>query len=90
MSESASPLQTTAATSLTEQVGIVQVGKDEFLSAAFPKQLGNIKPISYGGCATAVAVHAACKTVRAGFNVYSILGYILGYALIDRPVRCRV
>ena len=82
--------QTVHATSLAEQINIVPVGDDEFESASFPQRMGNKTPIAYGGCARAVAVHAACKTVKDGFGLYSVLGYFLGPAMIDRPMRCKV
>lgn len=82
--------QTRHAKSLPDQVSVVQVGKDEFVSATYPQRMGNMRPIAYGGCATAIAVNAAFQTIQPGFNVYSILGYFLGPALIDRPVRCHV
>ncbi|KAJ4304936.1 hypothetical protein N0V90_000464 [Kalmusia sp. IMI 367209] len=90
MSQISNAPPTTVAQSLTEQVGVLQVAENEFVSTAFPKRLGNIKPIAYGGCARAVAVHAASKTVKADFQIYSILGYFLGPTLIDRAVKCSV
>ncbi|RVX73468.1 hypothetical protein B0A52_03110 [Exophiala mesophila] len=82
--------QTQHAKSILDQISLVQVGKDEYVSATFPQRMGNMRPIAYGGCATAIAVNAAFQTIQPGFNVYSILGYFLGPALIDRPIRCHV
>lgn len=78
------------ASTLAEQVALNQTGEDEYSSVVPPGRMGNSKPIAYGGCTTAVAVHAAAMTVKDGFNLYSCLGYFLGPSLIDRPVKCRV
>ena len=76
--------------SLSEQNAVEQFGEDEYISVQFPRQLGNNMPIAYGGCTRAVAVNAACKTVKDSFNLYSVLGIFLGPALTDRPLKCRV
>jgi acyl-CoA thioesterase II len=78
------------AETLAEQIAVKQIADDDFVSVTSPGRMGNSKPIAYGGCTTAVAVHAACQTVKAGFNLYSVMGYFLGPSLIDRPVRCKV
>lgn len=64
--------QTTVAKSLAQQIGVMQVSRDEFVSATFPKRLGNTKPIAYGGCSRAVTINAAPKTVERWLQ--SLLG----------------
>jgi acyl-CoA thioesterase II len=78
------------ANTLSEQIAVVQTGDDEFTSVLPPGRMGNRAAISYGGCTTAVAILAASKTVRENFNLYSCVGYFLGPASIDRPVKCNI
>lgn len=78
--------------SLAEQIGVEQLAPGRFVSTALPIRVGNSLPIAYGGCAAAVAVHAACLTLPAGssLSLYSVVGHFLGPASIDRKLYCAV
>lgn len=78
------------ATSLSQQIGVEQLSQDTFISASLPARMGNSSNIAYGGCTLGVAVHAACKSVRSSFLVYSILGHFLGPAMTEQKLTCRV
>lgn len=79
----------TAAT-LAEQIGVEEVNRDEFISRCLPIKMANSLSIAYGGCALAVAINAAVKTVKQSFYLYSVLGHFLGPARIDLRLKCRV
>lgn len=65
--------------------------KDKFLQPILDHVTNESpEPIAYGGCTTALAVNAACKTVAPNFHLYSVLGYFLGPSLTDRHVKCFV
>ena len=75
---------------LAEQIGVEEVGLDEFISICLPFRIANSAPIAYGGCAMSVAVTAAVRTVKPAYHPYSVLGYFLGPARTDLKLKCRV
>ncbi|KIW31226.1 acyl-CoA thioesterase II [Cladophialophora immunda] len=78
------------ATTLAEQIGVEETGPDEFISLFPPARGGNQLPIAYGGCTIGVGVHAAFRTVKPGYNLYSVLGHFLGPSRTDQRLTCRV
>ncbi|KIX95098.1 uncharacterized protein Z520_09014 [Fonsecaea multimorphosa CBS 102226] len=78
------------ASTLAEQIGVEETGPDEFYSRFPPARGANQLPIAYGGCTIAVGVHAAFRTVKPGYNLYSVLGHFLGPARTDQRLICRV
>lgn len=78
------------ASTLDEQLSVVEVGKDEFISKSDPGRMGNLNNIAYGGCAIGVGIEAAGRTVPEGHYLYSVMGNYLGPALTDRKLKCTV
>lgn len=78
------------AASLAEQVAVDRTGENTFVSRVNPCRMGNAANIAYGGCAIAIAIQAACQTVKPGYLPYTVMGNYLGPALIDRPLLCSV
>lgn len=72
------------AATLSEQIGLVEIAPDKFVSKCVPARMGNQLPIAYGGCTMGVGVHAAALTVGPAYNLYSLLGHFLGPAMTDR------
>lgn len=73
-----------------ELTAVNRINEGEYVSKCFPQRMGNILPIGYGGCTTAIAVRSAYQTVDAGFHLYSVLGSFHGPAKVDRNLKCRV
>lgn len=78
------------ASTLSEQLGIEEIGPDEFMSISNAARLGNARPIGYGGGTMGIGIHAAARTVKPEYNLYSVLGHFLGPASTDRKLRCCV
>ena len=91
------------ATSLSDQLALRRLDSattnkpeiDYFVSTHHPA--GNAASIAYGGSTIGVAIHAACQSVwsnatspSSDFKLYSVAGYFLGPAKIDRPLACEV
>lgn len=75
---------------LQDQIAAIEVTKDEYISRCLPRRMGNIFPIAYGGCTTAIAVYAACQSVDESFHIFSVLGSFHGPTKIDRKLKCHV
>ena len=76
---------------------VVDPAIEHFISTHYPAQMGNQRPIAYGGCTLGVAIHAACQSVWShpnhpspDFKLYSIVGHFLGPAKTDRFFSCEV
>lgn len=78
------------ATTLQEQIGVEELGGDEFVSRVNPARMGNAQNIAYGGCALGAGISAACSTVSPEYLLYSATGNYLGPALTDRGLKCSV
>ncbi|KAF4973673.1 hypothetical protein FZEAL_9265 [Fusarium zealandicum] len=75
---------------LADQVAVEQLGPGEYVSKLLPMRMGNSMPIAYGGCATSLAVSAACATAPPNMALYSVLGHFHGPASTDRKLYCSV
>ena len=65
---------------------------DVFISCSNPEKMGNPADIAYGGCAMALTVQAAFKSIEArtemrNFEIYSLLGNYFGPTSANRKVK---
>lgn len=75
---------------LMKLTAVNEISDNVFASESFPQTLGNILPIGYGGCTTAIAVRSAYQTVDDGFHAISVLGSFHGPTKVDRNLKCHV
>ena len=66
------------AETLQDQVALEEIAPNHYISKVLPKRIGNALPVGYGGFTVGVAVHAAYKSVREGYSLYSLVGHFLG------------
>ena len=78
------------AKTMVEMNAVDEIGQNNFESRYHPETLANGQPIAYGGGLLAVAVNAACATVKPHYRLYSAMGYFLSPARIDRKLKCSV
>ncbi|KAH6633433.1 thioesterase-like superfamily-domain-containing protein [Boeremia exigua] len=60
-----------------EQLEFKELGENSWTTIHPPQRMGNALPIAYGGYALATACKAACLSVPAGYNLYSMMGNFL-------------
>ncbi|PKS12628.1 hypothetical protein jhhlp_000836 [Lomentospora prolificans] len=78
------------AETISDQIAVDSVGKDQFVSRFFPERMGNAANISYGGFTIGVGIEAACATVPSDYYLYTAMGNYLGPTFTDRKLLCTV
>lgn len=75
---------------LADQLALQELSPGEYVSKVLPERMGNVLPIAYGGCTLGLATHAAYKTVKPAYSLYSLVGHFLGPASIKEKLHCTV